>query len=934
MPKSRRWRSGFDWVPPGPKPPQVPVPTVSSGDWGENLVDRFLLDSLLQVDLKPAPAADPRSQVRRLAFVLTGLPPPQEQVEQLARRPSTTAYQELVDRMLDSPHFGEQWARHWMDVVRYGETHGYEWNYEIPGAWRYRDYLARAFNQDLPFDQLIREHIAGDLLENPRIWAEEEINESLIGAAFLRLGEMGHDSCTSFRELRTDVVDDQIDTLSKAFQGLTVACARCHDHKLDPIPTKDYYALYGVLTSSRQVTRTLNTGRSQPLIAQQMKALKPAIRKEIASLWIEQCDRIPNYLLAAQSSWEGEPAPQGLDPERVLAWRHTLEREAADSESPLFVWNAVLCESGSGKELQAVWERTRVNLEREQERRQIFNQANFSSFADFREGYANWSPEGLGLSEGATRGGDIAVAREGLTAVSDVFSAGVYSHALSERLNAALRSPYLPKESKFLSLKMSGGKLSARRTIVDNCSLGDGYQILDSRTPRWEKVDILHKEPFPVYTELLTKQNNLRFPERPGMMEDFTQQDLGEPGSFFGIVEAVLHDVEDPPWEDLSYLQRLYQGAPPATASQLAEIYASVCRRALTAWSEDRSAEADLRWINWLIRNQLLANSIDLSPTLKTLVQQYRSLESGLSEARVIDAFADLDAGYDFPLLKGGDAKRPGDPVPRGYLQLLSQGESGFRSPGSGRLELADKIASSENPLTARVMVNRIWHHIFGRGLVASVDDLGRFGDAPSHPELLDFLAARFTSQGWSVKRLIRLLVLSQAFRQSNTTSPEALQVDPQNRLLHHYPLRRLAAESIRDAILAASGQLKTTLYGPSIQPFREFPKDYRKLYSGPLDGEGRRSIYLKVTRMEGPRFLELFDFPVPSVARGRRDVTNVPSQALALLNDPFVLQQAGRWADRLVSRNHAAPRQRIVHMFRVALSRPPLRRKPIASSC
>ena len=267
-----------------------------------------------------------------------------------------------------------------------------------------------------------------------------------------------------------------------------------------------------------------------------------------------------------------------------------------------------------------------------------------------------------------------------------------------------------------------------------------------------------------------------------------------------------------------------------------------------------------MSWIDWLIGNELLENRKDLSPRLNRLVSAYRSLESRLSNPRVISSMGDIDPGFDAPLLEKGDAKRPADPVPRGYLSMLKASGSAFRTPGSGRRELAEVIASADNPLTARVMVNRLWHHLFGRGIVATVDDFGRFGDKPTHPELLDYLAGRFVRDGWSVKRLLRLLVLSETFRQSSRPSSLATQVDPDNRSLHHYPLRRLEAEVVRDTILAASGGWNR-LFGPSIQPFRDDPKDYRKLLSGPLDGNGRRSLYLKVTRMESPPFLELFDF-------------------------------------------------------------------------
>jgi hypothetical protein len=221
-------------------------------------------------------------------------------------------------------------------------------------------------------------------------------------------------------------------------------------------------------------------------------------------------------------------------------------------------------------------------------------------------------------------------------------------------------------------------------------------------------------------------------------------------------------------------------------------------------------------------------------------------------------------------------------------------------------------------------MANRIWLHVFGRGIVPTADNFGVYGERPSHPELLDFLASHFIREGWSVKKQIRFLVLSQTFQQVSRRSPQAVTIDPHDQLLSHYPIRRLEGESIRDEILAVSGRLDRTMYGPSLQPYREDPKDYRKLHQGPLDGQGRRSIYLKVTRHEGSRFLETFDFPNPTVARGNRDITNVPSQALALLNDPFVIDQAGVWADHLVQSDALTVEARIDSMFRTALGRLP----------
>jgi hypothetical protein len=239
-------------------------------------------------------------------------------------------------------------------------------------------------------------------------------------------------------------------------------------------------------------------------------------------------------------------------------------------------------------------------------------------------------------------------------------------------------------------------------------------------------------------------------------------------------------------------------------------------------------------------------------------------------------------------------------------------------------LQLAEWIANSQNPLTPRVLVNRVWHHLFGAGIVRTVDDFGHVGELPSHPELLDYLAERFVAEGWSVKKLIRAIVLTRAFRLSHTPSPAMIEADPENRLLARYPARRMEAEAIRDSLLATSGRLDRTLYGPSISAYRDKEYADRRLFKGPLDGDGRRSIYIRVTLMEPPKFLEIFNFPGSKVCQGRRDVTSTPAQALAMLNDPLVHGQAEVWAKRLVTRKEDSIERRLNAMFQTALGRWP----------
>jgi hypothetical protein len=269
-----------------------------------------------------------------------------------------------------------------------------------------------------------------------------------------------------------------------------------------------------------------------------------------------------------------------------------------------------------------------------------------------------------------------------------------------------------------------------------------------------------------------------------------------------------------------------------------------------------------------------------------------------------------------------GDPHSPGAVAPRHFLSRIGNAAS-LSTQGSGRRELAEILANPSNPLTARVIVNRVWHAMFGRGLVGTPDNFGREGERPSNSELLDYLATRFVNEGWSIKKLVRLIATSQTFRQASVSNNLARETDPRNTLLHHYPARRLPAESVRDSILSASGRLDEGLYGASIAPPRNDPQDYRRLFNGPLDGAGRRSIYTQITRMEGSRFLEIFDYPNPMATRGARDVTNVPAQALAMLNDPFVLDQARVWGERLARDGAASVEDRVDSMFRTALGRP-----------
>jgi hypothetical protein len=901
---------------------KVTVPAVKDQKWSAQPVDRFILAALEKKGLHPAGRADRRTLIRRVYLTLTGLPPTVQETEAFVSDRSPKAYENLVDRVLTSPHYCEQWARHWMDVVRFNETHGYEWNHEIRDAWRYRDYLVRAFNQDLPFNDLIREHIAGDTLPNPRSNPAEHIaNESRIATAFYRFGEVGHDV---FKEIGLDHLDNQIDTLAKAFQSTTLSCARCHDHKLDAISTKDYYGMLGILASSRQVIHTLDDATVNTQPKKKLLELKGQIRQELAAGWQVQSRESGRYLRAAQAARDKAPnaaeLAMGLDAARLKAWTTALEKKGGGLEDRLTPWQTAADTARANGDIAAAWKQLGARYQSESAARVEFNTKNFIPWGDFTKGVPEtWRGDGLALQDGATPAGEFALSPDGDKAVTGVFPSGFFSHVLSEKLNASFQSPYLP-DKKFVSVEVMGGKNSAARFVPDFRLLQDGGS-LNEPALEWKRFRKGDREERG-YIELCTKLDNIRY---PGWGGGDKGEPFKDPRSYFGVTRAYIHDVGESPKEELTGVKQLFAG-DAATLDAVGERYAAVLEGVVTAWAQGKASDEDARWLDWVIQKGLVTNSIKATPKLTELYTQYRAADNEIKPARVVAGMADL-GGFDHAVYVRGDVTNPGELVRRRYMEVFSSAD--MTTKGSGRLELAEEIASPTNPLTGRSIVNRIWHYVFGTGIVRTPDDFGHMGEAPSNPALLDYHATRFVAsapagQDWSIKRFVRTLLLSETFQQASAPTPKGTVTDPENRLLHHFPARRLEAEAIRDSILAVSGRLDRTLYGESIQPFRSEPMPERRLFPGPLDGNGRRSIYTKVTLMQGPKFLEVFNFPDPKLPVGRRDITNVPAQALTLLNDPFVIGQADLWAERLLKTTDSSAAGRVDRMFLEALGRRP----------
>ncbi|MFO0918479.1 MAG: DUF1553 domain-containing protein [Planctomycetaceae bacterium] len=718
---------------------------------------------------------------------------------------------------------------------------------------------------------------------------------------------MNPDSCVEFSIIGYDIIDNQLDTLTKTFKRRPWR-ARCHDHKLDAISTKDYHALFGILRRA-PVQRTLDGPEVNREPITRLKSLKRDMRTELAQAWRQDA--------------------QAIDATKLNALAEAAKDKPPGMEHPLHVWiKAVQPETS----LNEKWTALVAELEAERVARAEFNRTKFTTLADFRETMpAGWSFDGMGLREGVGASGDFVPAHDGDAAVKGLLPAGLFTFAVSDKLNGALRSPTLERTGAKVSFEVIGGRSSLARLVFNNCQLNYTHQqSLHYDDWTWvtikfdEKTEQLHP-----YAELLTYWDNPKFPDPLGTLGKDTEnqrlpwsEHVKNPRTWWGLRRIVAHDGADVPKAELSHLERLSVGAAPQTSEDLARRYQEIATAVVDAFSENRATDDDVRWLNWFVNSGLFSNKTSATPRLAELSAQYREIEvHQLALPTVMPGMADEGPGFSQPVLLAGEPNRPAEVIDRRYLEALSPLDR-IVSSGSGRLLIAEEMTRPENPLTARVMVNRLWQWVFGEGLVRTPDDFGHLGELPSHPELLDHLATQFVNEGWSMKRVVRALVLSRAFQLSGVPTAAAREHDPANRWLSHYPSRRAEAEVIRDALLSASGRLDGTLYGPSVLPYREKADNDKRLYAGPLDGDGRRSIYIKFQLMESPHFLRVFNLPGGKVTQGRRDVSNVPAQSLAMLNDPFVLAMADFWAARLVQDGNTIPAARIEQMFRTALGR------------
>lgn len=891
------------------------VPAVEPAGWPLTDVDRFVLQSLRGAGLAPAPEADRRVVLRRLCFDLTGLPPTLAQQEQFLADPRALpqAVAAMADQLLATPQFGERWGRHWLDLVRYAETLGHEFDFPLPYAWQYRDYVIRALNADVPYDQFVREHIAGDLLLQPRLHPQTGINESIIATGFWYLCEDKH-APVDVRLEEAQRIDNQIDMFGKAFLGLTIACARCHDHKFDAITTEDYYALAGFLQSSRRRLEWLDPGRQQAQrigeIRVHQQAAQAALDRGLEPWTIDALTALARAALdesapltAPAEAAQREALRAALKAPENLVPAHPLSALAAAIQAPTANDSAAAI---------AAWQKGVRDLQQRSAAPERGSPNAWSVMADLRDGIpAGWFAWGQAFDGQVPMdraNGELPVAdRSALQNAGAAVPAALAVPAGTDS-SATTRSGtgwiWRPQDC------VPGGD-----GAVSSAVLGPGFRG-SLHSPEWqlEQPEIL--------ILAAGRQARVRLVVDGYVMNEFTEllfgglrQSIDTDGQFRWI--RIAGDLqrylghrchlefldEGDGWFAVREVRLVYPGQGFEVPQEIAAVnkqleMAAADEMFVRRWAEELQRTAE--WPRLALQLGLLPPAV--MAEVNTSLTAWRELAGQPVPGDPVLVMCD-GSGEDEQVFIRGNHRNLGQVAQRRLLTALDGARPLSDASGSGRLELAERVLAESNPFPARVAVNRVWQQLFGRGLVSSSDNFGVLGEPPSHPELLDYLADEFRRDGWSLKRLIRRLVTSRTYLMSSQRNPVADEKDPANRLLHRANVRRLESEAIRDAILAISGRLDPAAFGPPVPvyltPFMQGRG--RPGQSGPVDGAGRRSIYQAVNRNFLNPFMLTFDTPQPASAVARRSRSNVPAQALIMLNSEFLHGQADFWAGKLL---------------------------------
>ena len=760
------------------EPGRYAIPNNKNQQWCRTPIDAYILQKLEEKGMFASPDADRETLLRRITFDLTGLPPTYAESEAFMNDTTANAYEKVVDRLLASPAYGERWARHWLDTARYADTIGGPRNaartkqYRYADAWTYRDYVVRSFNEDKPYTDFIIEQLAADKI--PGIQPDDA---RLAALGFLTVGERFPNA--------NDVINDRIDVVSKGFLGLTVACARCHDHMFDPIPTRDYYALHGVFSSITEPDqKPLIGSKVTPQQRQDFEKKYTALVKNLGSQYLDivgtqlnEFYREPGAYIRAALAGGGNRG-KGNDAAKEMIDNYKLERElvqfiARGIQQNSSVWGPLMSFKSGGGKLKNM----------------------------------------VAMDKGAEKGGDksgkmmakpmAASAQPGV----NPFVAKVMAEKQPKNFDEAVEV-YV---QIFASMAAKGKGLAPALKSAPSASV-PGY---DSAM-----IDLL-RGPFEIAPAALLTQETI---------ESAVQ---GLPQKLAGRGRLNLGDI--------NLLEISHPGAP--------------------------------------------------------------------ARAMVV---ADKAKPTNSPIFIRGQAQTRGEIVPRSFLEILSPDRKPVPfTEGSGRYELAKCIASKENPLTARVIVNRVWMHHFGEGFVATPDDLGTMSEKPTHPELFDFLANWFMDNGWSLKKLHKFIVLSRIYQESSHTRPEYEVIDPGNRLIWRANVRRLEFEAMRDSLLVFSGGLDRTVGGKPINLTDE-PYSFR------------RSVYGYIDRGNLPELMSQFDFSDPDMPNSKRATSIVPQQALFLMNNSMAVDVARKILARPEVASKSGDLYKISAIYRIVFQRSP----------
>jgi mono/diheme cytochrome c family protein len=784
---------------------EPPAPTGIPADWSASPIDRFIFAKLAERGLKPNPPADRRSLIRRLTYDLTGLPPSPEEVEAFTKDADPKAYEKLADRLLASPRYGEQWGRHWLDVVRFGESKGYEQNHLVNNLWPYRDYVIRSFNEDRPFNRFIVEQLAGDVVGRNDPAVE-------VGTAFLVCGpydSVGNQDAVQQQIIRANTLDDLVAATSNTFLGLTVNCARCHNHKFDPIPTEDYYRLRAAFEGVTHGERVLATDEQRKAFAEKAGPLekrradltreKEALEKSIADRALQRAAERGNYSLPAVTRHFNEHrfAP--------VSARYLKFKVLGTSDRP---------QSGRNARID-----------------------------EFEAWTANRPSHNAALASYGTKA-------EGATAAraEDVAGADAYGVDL-----------------------VNDGKFGERWFVGNPPELTLTFR----RTETIERI--------------VFSQDRTASPDNPGTGL----------GPFVGEYQALV-STDGKQWKVVADSR---DRKPFNDAHTIARFSPEV-----TSDAEQRNLQS--------LNNELAQVNQQLS-TIPPLPLVWAGKFDQPKEKTYVH--------------KGGDPMRRGADVAPASLAVLDQTQKPYAlnadAPESERrLSLANWIASDENPLTARVLANRVWHYHFGTGLVDTPSDFGYLGGKPSHPELLDWLARRLQHHGWRLKPLHREILLSQTYRQSSDSREDAARLDASARLLWRFPARRLSAEEIRDSVLAVTGKLDLKMGGPGFRLYRYLQDNVSTYW--PLDQHSpetyRRAVYHQNARASLIEGLTDFDLPDSAYSTPSRTSTTSPLQALTLLNHRFTLEMSDALTERAQREAPNDEPAQIRRVFALAFQRQP----------